>query len=74
MRVLNLYAGIGGNRKFWKDCEVTAVEYTDKIADVYAKLYPGDTVVRGDAHAFLLENYQDFDFIWSSPPCQFSES
>ena len=24
MRVLNLYAGIGGNRKYWADCEVTA--------------------------------------------------
>lgn len=24
--VLNLYAGLGGNRKHWKDVEVTAVE------------------------------------------------
>lgn len=26
MKVLNLYAGIGGNRKLWEDVEVTAVE------------------------------------------------
>mgnify|MGYP003472597487 FL=1 len=26
MKVLNLYAGIGGNRKLWDDVEVTAVE------------------------------------------------
>lgn len=26
MMVLNLYAGLGGNRKLWSDCEVTAVE------------------------------------------------
>ena len=26
VRVLNLYAGIGGNRKLWEDVEVTAVE------------------------------------------------
>ena len=70
IQVLNLYAGIGGNRKLWTDCEVTAVEYSDQIADVYADLYPGDTVVRGDAHDFLLDNHHAFDFIWSSPPCQ----
>jgi len=26
IKVLNLYAGIGGNRKLWKDVDVTAVE------------------------------------------------
>jgi DNA (cytosine-5)-methyltransferase 1 len=35
MRILNLYAGIGGNRKLWTDCEVTAVENVQHIADVY---------------------------------------
>ncbi len=70
MRVLNLYAGLGGNRKLWRDCEVTAIEYTQKIADVYSSLYPDDTVIVTDAHQFLLENHQDFDFIWASPPCQ----
>ena len=70
MKVLNLYAGLGGNRKHWKDCEITAVEYTPKIAKVYQEQYPNDKVIVADAHQFLLENFQKFDFIWSSPPCQ----
>lgn len=70
MKVLNLYAGLGGNRKLWEGCQVTAVEYSTKIALAYARLYPTDTMIIGDAHKYLLENYQDFDFIWASPPCQ----
>jgi DNA (cytosine-5)-methyltransferase 1 len=71
MRVLNLYAGIGGNRKLWPDhWDITSVEYDDNIATVYADLFPKDELVVGDAHAYLLEHYKDFDFIWSSPPCQ----
>jgi DNA (cytosine-5)-methyltransferase 1 len=70
MKVLNLYAGIGGNRKLWDRCQVTAVEYTQKIADVYKAQHPDDEVVVADAHQYLLENYSRFDFIWSSPPCQ----
>jgi DNA (cytosine-5)-methyltransferase 1 len=72
MRILNLYAGIGGNRKMWPDHHtVTAIEYDQKIADIYQDQNPFDEViVSTDAHKFLLENYQDFDFIWSSPPCQ----
>ena len=69
MKVLNLYAGIGGNRALWDDVEVTAVEINPAIAEVYADLYPQDAVIVGDAHKYLLENYQNFDFIWTSPPC-----
>lgn len=69
MKVLNLYAGIGGNRKLWENCEVTAVENNENIAKVYQDLYPDDKVIIGDAHQYLLDNYKDFDFIWSSPPC-----
>ena len=69
-RVLNLYAGVGGNRKHWTDCEVTAVEWDAKIAAVYQRLYPDDTVVVADAHQFLLDHYTEFDMVWSSPPCQ----
>ena len=70
VRVLNLYAGIGGNRKLWKDVDVTAVELNSKIAKVYQEFFPDDKVVVADAHQYLLEHYKDFDFIWSSPPCQ----
>lgn len=70
MKILNLYAGIGGNRKLWGDeHEVTAVELNPDIAAVYQQLYPNDTVIVGDAHQYLLDHYKEFDFIWSSPPC-----
>lgn len=70
MKILNLYSGIGGNRKLWTGCEVTAVEYNEKIAKVYSDLYPQDKVVIGDAHGYLLKHFEEFDFIWSSPTCQ----
>ena len=71
MKILDLYAGIGGNRKLWSDeHQVTAVEYDKTIANIYKDLFPNDTVVIGDAHQYLLEHYKEFDFIWSSPPCQ----
>lgn len=70
MKVLNLYAGLGGNRKLWEGVEVTAVELDSKIATVYKRLYPKDIVVEGDAHQYLLDHVDEFDFIWSSPPCQ----
>lgn len=70
MKILNLYAGIGGNRKLWGDeHEITAVEYKPEIADVYKGFYPNDTVIVADAHQYLLDHFQEFDFIWSSPPC-----
>jgi len=69
MKVLNLYAGIGGNRKLWTDCEVTAVEYNEEIAGIYKDYYPNDNVIVGDAHAYLLKHYKEYDFIWGSPPC-----
>lgn len=70
MKVLNLYAGVGGNRKLWEDVEVTAVELDPRVAAVYSRLYPDDTVIVEDAHQYLLDHYDEFDFIWSSPPCQ----
>ena len=69
MKILNLYAGIGGNRKLWKDCEVTAVENNGQIAKIYSDHFPKDKMYIDDAHQFLLRNYKYFDFIWSSPPC-----
>ncbi len=70
MRVLNLYSGLGGNRNLWAGVHVTAVELDARIAAIYARLHPDDTVIVGDAHAYLLEHHAEFDFIWSSPPCQ----
>lgn len=70
MKILNLYAGIGGNRKLWGDeHHVIAVEINPQIAKIYKEFFPKDVVLIGDAHQFLLEHYKEFDFIWSSPPC-----
>lgn len=49
---------------------MTAVEYDENIAPVYADLFPDDELVIGDAHEYLRRNHARFDFIWSSPPCQ----
>lgn len=69
MKILNLYCGIGGNRKLWGGCPITAVENDEAIAAIYKSRFPDDEVIIGDAHAYLLEHFQEFDFIWSSPPC-----
>jgi DNA (cytosine-5)-methyltransferase 1 len=70
MKILNLYAGIGGNRKLWgNDHEITAVEFDPRVASVYADLFPQDQIVVADAHQYLLDHFNEFDFIWSSPPC-----
>lgn len=70
MKILNLYAGIGGNRKLWGDeHEITAVELVPEIAEIYKDLHPDDEVIVADAHQYLLDHFKEFDFIWSSPPC-----
>lgn len=71
MKILNLYAGLGGNRKDWgNDHEVTAVEMEEDIIRVYKSQFSQDQVIKGDAHQYLLNHFEEFDFIWSSPPCQ----
>lgn len=69
IKSLNLYSGIGGNRKLWKDVEVTSVENNKEIAKIYHDNFQNDKIIIGDAHEYLLKNYKEFDFIWSSPPC-----
>lgn len=69
LTVCNLYAGIGGNRKLWKNVEVTAVEREPKIAAIYQDFFPQDKVIVADAHQYLLDHFKEYDFIFSSPPC-----
>jgi DNA (cytosine-5)-methyltransferase 1 len=72
VRVLNLYACLGGNRYKWDEVaniEVTAVEWDEELAKLYQERFPNDKVIVADAHEYLLNNYMNFDFIWSSPPC-----
>tara|TARA_B100001059_G_scaffold97789_1_gene97206 strand:+ start:907 stop:1551 length:645 start_codon:yes stop_codon:yes gene_type:complete len=72
MKILNLYACLGGNRYKWDevtDVEVTAVELDPECARLYQERFPKDKVVVTDAHQYLLDHYKEFDFIWTSPPC-----
>lgn len=72
MKILNLYACLGGNRYKWDEVaeiDVTAVELDPYAAELYAERFPNDTVIVADAHQYLLDHYKEFDFIWSSPPC-----
>ena len=71
MKILNLFAGIGGNRTLWGDeHKITAVEYNQKIACIYHKRFPNDKIIIGDAWQYFLEHFHEFEFIWASPPCQ----
>ena len=69
MRILNLYAGIGGNRTLWDGHEITAIENDSEIAKAYSDRFPQDEVIVGDAHQYLLTHFSEYDFVWSSPPC-----
>lgn len=72
IKVLNLYACLGGNRYKWDevaDIEVTAVEWDEELARLYKERFPNDTVIVADAHQYLLDHYQEYDFCWTSPPC-----
>ena len=70
MKILNLYACLGGNRYKWgNEHEITAVEWDEELARMYKERFPNDNVIVADAHEYLLKHYKEFDFIWSSPPC-----
>lgn len=77
MKILNLYACLGGNRYKWDEVakeagieiEVTAVELDPELARMYQERFPNDIVIIADAHQYLLDHFKEFDFIWSSPPC-----
>lgn len=70
MKILNLYACLGGNRYKWgNEHEITAIELDPELARLYKERFPNDTVIITDAHKYLLDNYKNYDFIWSSPPC-----
>ena len=77
MKILNLYACLGGNRYKWDEVakekgieiQVTAVELDPEAARLYQERFPNDKVIVADAHQYLLEHFKEFDFIWSSPPC-----
>ena len=72
IKILNLYACLGGNRYKWDevaDIEVTAVEWDSELVRLYQERFPNDKVIQADAHQYLIDHYKEFDFISSSPPC-----
>lgn len=69
IKVLNLYAGIGGNRKLWTNVDVTAIELNADVAKIYQDYFPHDHVIVDNAHDYLEKHFEEFDFIWTSPPC-----
>ena len=52
MKILNLYACLGGNRYKWDEVaneagieiEVTAIEWDEELARLYQERFPNDTV------------------------------
>lgn len=73
IKILNLYACLGGNRYKWDEVannlEITVVEWDEELAMLYQERFTNDKVIVADAHQYLLDHYKEFDFIWSSPPC-----
>ena len=72
IKILNLYACLGGNRYKWDEVaniEVTAIELDPELARMYKERFPNDTVIVADAHDYLLKNYMNFNIVWTSPPC-----
>jgi DNA (cytosine-5)-methyltransferase 1 len=71
MKILNLFAGIGGNRTLWGNQHtIVAVESDPDIAQIYKQRFPNDSVVEDDAYLYLEQNLDLFDFISAGPKCQ----
>lgn len=70
MKILNLFAGIGGNRNPWgNNHQITAIENDEKIAKLYRKRFPNDIIIIDNAYDYCEKYFEEFDFIWASPPC-----
>lgn len=69
MKILNLYAGLLGNRLKW-DGDCTNVEMESELIAVGKTLKPDDTFIQADAHQYLLDHADEYGFVWTSPPCQ----
>jgi len=70
MKLLNLFAGIGGNRRTWSNYQITSVELDANICNLYQELYPQDTIINEDVFTFLRNknnNIDQYDLIWASP-------
>ncbi len=70
-KVLNLYAGVGGNRELWENVEVDAVDNNLERISIYEDNFPKDGVFLKDVNDYLDDvDLNKYHFIWASPPCQ----
>ena len=72
IKLLNLYAGIGGNVKYLDRTkyEITSIENNEQIAKAYKINYPQDNIIIINALEYLIKHFEVYDMIWASPPCQ----
>ncbi len=71
IKLLNLLAGIGGNtfKLDRKKYQITHIEHNESIAEECQLQNPNDIVIIDDAWEHV-HNYNEFDYVWASPPCQ----
>ncbi len=72
MKCLILYAGLGDTMNLVDDTEhqITNIELNQQIAEVLQDRKPNQHVIVADAHQYLLDHAEQYDFIQSSRPCQ----
>lgn len=72
LKYLNLYPGVGGNINLLdeNEVEITNVELNPKIAEILQERKPNQRVIVADAHQYLLDHFEEYDFVWASRPCQ----
>lgn len=72
IKILIGCAGIGGESNKWDDnkYDITHIEIDPKIANIIENRKPNRTVIVTDAFEYVLNYYNNYDFIWFSPPCQ----
>lgn len=72
MKILNLYSGLLGNSNLWDDTDhdITNVEINEQLVRVGKERKPNQKFILADAHQYLLDHSGEFNFIWSSRPCQ----
>ena len=71
IKLLNLFSGIGGNTyTLNRDrFEVTHIEHNVEVAEECELQNPQDIVIMDDAWEYV-HDYDKYDYLWASPPCQ----
>ena len=72
IKVLNAFAGLGGNTELWdrKKYDVIHIENNINRYDFLADKFPDDVVIDRDAYEYIERYFMAYDIIWASPPCQ----